>query len=203
MNVVIVDYGMGNIGSVTRAIEECGADVTVSSDAEVLKSASHVILPGVGAFPDGMEHLREQNTDAALHEVAANGTPVLGICLGMQLLSDQSDEVTLTQGLGLIPGEVKRMSSMDSALRVPHVGWNEVHYVSDSPLFNEIPDFSDFYFVHSYHYVTKQPSDVAAVTPYGDNFSSVVAKDNVFGVQFHPEKSAVFGLKMLKNFISL
>jgi len=203
MNVAIVDYGMGNIGSVSRAIEECGASVTVSADPEVLLAASHVILPGVGAFPDGMEHLKVNGTDQVLHEIAKKGTPVLGICLGMQLLADSSEEVRKTQGLGLVPGDVERMSSHDGTLRVPHVGWNEVNIVTECPLFKDIPDASDFYFVHSYHYRTRLREHVVAETPYGDNFTSVVARENVFGVQFHPEKSAGFGLRMLKNFISL
>jgi glutamine amidotransferase len=203
MNVVIVDYGMGNIGSVSRALEECGASVAVSAEPEILLAADHVILPGVGAFPDGMEHLRVNNTDQVLREIANKGTPVLGICLGMQLLADSSEEVRKTDGLGLVSGDVVKISSPDGALRIPHVGWNEVNIVTGCPLFEDIPDASDFYFVHSYHFRTRQREYVVAETPYGDDLTSVVARENVFGVQFHPEKSAGFGLRMLKNFISL
>jgi len=203
MSVVIVDYGMGNIGSITRALEECGADVNTTYDESQLKQASHVILPGVGAFPDGMAQLKAKGTDVVLKDVINSGTPVLGICLGMQLLSDESDEIKNTPGLGLIPGSVTEFNIHESALRVPHVGWNEVHYLTENPLFLGIPNASDFYFVHSYHYVVKDENAVVAQTPYGFSFSSVIANDNVFGVQFHPEKSSQYGLKMLKNFISL
>ncbi|MFK5893080.1 MAG: imidazole glycerol phosphate synthase subunit HisH [Pseudomonadota bacterium] len=203
MSVVIVDYGMGNIGSVTRALEECGVDVDTTCDSEELLGASHIVLPGVGAFPDGMAHLKEKNTDEALREAVKKGVPVLGICLGMQLLSDESDEINKTSGLGLIPGNVVKMNSNGGALRVPHVGWNEAHFLTDNPLFIDIPNASDFYFVHSFHYVVSDQKNIAAETPYGINFSSIIAKDNVFGVQFHPEKSSLYGLKMIKNFVSL
>ena len=203
MTVAIVDYGMGNIGSVSRALEECGASVIVTSDAEVILKASHIVLPGVGAFPDGMNHLKSKNTDDVLRDVIKKGTPLLGICLGMQLLSNESDEVKKTSGLGFIPGKVVKMSSQNGSLRVPHVGWNEVHYVKDISLFKDIPSASDFYFVHSYQYVTDSKDNVAAETPYGNSFPSVIMKGNVFGVQFHPEKSALFGLKILRNFISI
>jgi len=203
MSTVIVDYGMGNIGSITRALEECGADVNTTCDENELRQASHVILPGVGAFPDGMAQLKARNTDAVLKDVVKTGTPVLGICLGMQLLSDESDEIKNTCGLGLISGSVTKFNLYESDLRIPHVGWNEVHFLTDNPLFSGIPNASDFYFVHSCHYVVKDKNYVAAQTPYGLRFSSVIAKDNVFGVQFHPEKSSQYGLKMLKNFISL
>ncbi len=203
MSVAIVDYGMGNIGSVNRALEECGAEVYMTADPEELLSASHIVLPGVGAFPDGIKHLQNNDMDAAIIEATKSGTPLLGICLGMQLLSDESDEVENTPGLGLISGKVIKMDSNNGELRVPHVGWNEVHLLKESALFTGVPNASDFYFVHSYHYVVDSADDVTAQTPYGHNFSSVVEKDNVYGVQFHPEKSSQFGLKMLKNFISL
>ncbi len=203
MSVAIVDYGMGNTGSVTRALQECGADVSITCDPDELIEASHVILPGVGAFPDGMRHLKQKSTDEALKQAVKKGIPVMGICLGMQLLSDVSEEIEETPGLGLIPGKVIKINAGDGALRVPHVGWNEVHFQTDTALFSEIPDALDFYFVHSYHYVVNNQQDIAATTPYGINISSVIVCDNVFGVQFHPEKSSQNGLKMLKNFISL
>jgi glutamine amidotransferase len=150
-----------------------------------------------------MEHLQANNTDQVLHEIAGQGTPILGICLGMQLLSDESEEVKTTTGLGLIAGKVIKIPSQQSALRVPHVGWNEVNFTADCPLFDGIPDSSDFYFVHSYYYNPSHLEHKVAETPYGERFASVVARDNVFGVQFHPEKSSMFGLRMLKNFVSL
>ena len=203
MSVVIVDYAMGNIGSVTRALEECGVDVNNTSDPDALLNASHIILPGVGAFPDGMSHLKEKNTDEVLIEAAKKGIPILGICLGMQLLATQSEEVQHTSGLNLIPGNVSKMSTQNETLSVPHVGWNEVHFEIESPLFSNIPNASDFYFVHSYHYGVTDSKNIAAQTPYGINFSSVVTKNNIYGVQFHPEKSSLYGLKLLKNFVSL
>jgi len=203
MSVVIVDYAMGNIGSVTRALEECGVDVSNTSDPDALLNASHIILPGVGAFPDGMSHLKEKNTDEALIEAVKIGVPVLGICLGMQLLATESEEVQHTLGLNLIPGKVSKMSTQNETLSVPHVGWNEAHFKTESPLFSNIPNASDFYFVHSYHYEVANTQHIAAQTPYGINFSSVIANNNVYGVQFHPEKSSQYGLKLLKNFVSL
>ena len=206
MNPVIVDYGMGNLGSVRRSLEECGARPVVSSDPAVAAGASCLILPGVGAFADGMEHLESRGLAAAVRKAAAEGTPVLGICLGMQLLAERGFEGGETRGLGLIPGEVRRLVADAPGTRIPHVGWNEVSPrggISPPPpsLFEGIPDRSDFYFVHSYAFRPAREADVAAVTSYCGGFVSAVASGNVFGVQFHPEKSSKRGFSLLKNFL--
>ncbi|MBF0498601.1 MAG: imidazole glycerol phosphate synthase subunit HisH [Candidatus Riflebacteria bacterium] len=206
MNVLVIDYGMGNLGSVRRAIEECGAAVQISGNPDDLNSATHVILPGVGSFADGSARLRERGWRDALHRAIDRGLPLLGICLGMQLLADIGEEGGENPGLGLIPGEVRRLVPDHPDVRIPHVGWNDVHYVSSiasEKLFMGIPDGTDFYFVHSFAF---RPSDPAAhllaTTPYCGGFASVVGRGAVFGTQFHPEKSQPVGFQLLRNFLS-
>jgi glutamine amidotransferase len=202
MKVVVVNYGMGNLGSVRRALEECGAEVRVSENAADLADADRIVLPGVGAFPDGMKNLRAAGWPVALEGALANPrVALLGICLGMQLLADKGHESGDTDGLGLIPGEVKRMVAADEE-RIPHVGWNEVHVVRGGRLLAGIEDGTDFYFVHSYTLEAKREADVAGRTPYGGGFASVVQRGNVFGTQFHPEKSSRAGFQLLRNFLS-
>lgn len=202
LRVAIIDYGMCNLGSVRRAFEECGADAIVTDEPRDLASVSHIVLPGVGAYRDGIDHIREKGWDLAIKDsVVKDGIPLLGICLGMQLLSDVGDEGGETQGLGLIPGEVIKLSSPNEQDRVPHVGWNEVHYQPGDPLFHDILDGMDFYFVHSYHFKTRDASHVSARTPYCGGFASSVHLGNVFGVQFHPEKSSLSGFKLIRNFL--
>ncbi len=202
MTVLIVDYGMGNLGSVRRALEECGADVLVSDDPAELTNASAIVLPGVGAFPDGMRCLRERGWPAALQQaVRAERLPLLGICLGMQLLADRGEEGSDTEGLGLVPGVVRLMAPADGA-RIPHVGWNDVQAVGHSPMFDNIPEGSDFYFVHSFHFVPANPAHIAAHTSYGGAVVAAVVADNIWGAQFHPEKSSRAGFHLLKNFLS-
>jgi glutamine amidotransferase len=205
MNAVIVDYGMGNLGSVRRALEECGASPLVSADPADVAAASCVVVPGVGAFADGMEHLESRGLAGAVRKAAGEGTPVLGICLGMQLLADRGFEGGETRGLGLIAGEVRRLVPDAPGTRIPHVGWNEVSPRGEAAegLFGGIPDRSDFYFVHSYAFRPARERDVAAVTPYCGSFVSAVASGNVFGVQFHPEKSSKRGFALLRNFLRL
>lgn len=195
----IIDYGMGNLGSVRRSFEECGASVQVSPDPATLADAQAVVLPGVGSFTEGMQNLRSRGLDLALKEASAAGLPVLGICLGMQLLATHGTEGGDTTGLGLIPGQVDRIPP--GSHRIPHVGWNEVRLRQPHPLFQGIPDGTDFYFVHSYRFIPKASTDILAETPYAGSFTSAVAHGSVCGVQFHPEKSSRPGFALLRNFI--
>lgn len=198
----IVDYGMCNLDSVARAVEECGARPLVTGDAAELVHADRIILPGVGAFPDGMANLRERGLDDALRRHAADGIPLLGICLGMQLLAERGWELRETEGLGLVPGEVRRLQPSNGDTRIPHVGWNEVALERECALFRGIDSGSDFYFVHSYYLDCADPAAIVGRTAYCGRFPSAVARGNVFGVQFHPEKSQKRGFQVLRNFLS-
>ena len=202
MTVLVVDYGMGNLASVARALEDCGARVLVSGDCRTTQAAERIVLPGVGAFPDAMERLRAAGWTEALQEAArAQGLPILGICLGMQLLADEGEEVRRTRGLGLLPGAVRRVAPA-AGERVPHVGWNEVRQARADALFGGIGDGEDFYFVHAYHFVCAARGDVAGTTPFGGGITSAVSRGNVYGVQFHPEKSSRPGKRLLSNFLA-
>lgn len=203
MNVLVINYGMGNLGSVRRAFEECGASVLVSEDPSDLANAERIVLPGVGAFPDAMARLNAAGWAAPLRATLENpGIHLLGICLGMQLLADTGHEGSETPGLGLIHGEVIRFVPPNGE-RVPHVGWNEVRPTQPSPLLDGIPPATDFYFVHSYHFRAARPENVLATTPYCGEFAAVVGAGNVFGTQFHPEKSSRPGFQLLRNFLNL
>lgn len=202
MSVLIVDYNLSNLGSIRRSIEECGVSPVVSNDPGKLKTASRIVLPGVGSFTDGMANLREMGWAPALREAAMEDRiPLLGICLGMQLLAEKGEEGGTVGGLKLIPGEVRRFAPEDSSTRIPHVGWNEVWKASGNHLFEGIPDGSDFYFVHSYHFIPRRKEHILATTPYCGNFVSAIGVGNIFGVQFHPEKSGRPGFQILKNFL--
>ena len=202
--VAIVDYGMCNLDSVRRAVEECGGRAVVTDEAGDLEVADRIILPGVGAFPDAMANVRARELDKALEEqVRAEGAPFLGICLGMQLLATVGLEGGETPGLNWIEGEVRRFVATEADPRIPHVGWNEVVPTGDSPLFDGIEPGSDFYFVHSYHFACRSSDDVLATTPYCGGFASAVGRDNVQAVQFHPEKSQRVGLQLLRNFLAI
>jgi glutamine amidotransferase len=202
--VAILDYGMCNLDSVARAVEECGATPVVTGEASELRKASRIILPGVGAFPDAMSNLRERSLDEVLGERVLNhGVPLLGICLGMQLLAGAGFEIEETAGLGWIAGEVRKIEPQADDRRIPHVGWNEVFFTSGDPLFRGIQPGRDFYFVHSYHFCPLHPEHVLATTPYAGGFVSAVASDLVFGVQFHPEKSQRAGFQVLRNFVAV
>jgi len=202
--VAIVDYGMCNLDSVARAIEECGGRTIITNRACDLETANRIILPGVGAFPDAMKNIRKHSLDQILYEeVIDKKIPFLGICLGMQLLATKGWEIEETEGLGWIPGEVKRLEPFGEDKRIPHIGWNEVHTLRDSPLFKGIPSGKDFYFIHSYHFYPKDEDNIIARTFYGRGFVSALQKDMIFGVQFHPEKSQRLGFKVLKNFLSV
>ena len=201
--VTIVDYGMCNLDSVYRAIEECGGKPIITSDPDDLFNSNHVIIPGVGAFYNAMENLRSMDLVDPLRELATSGNiAILGICLGMQLLATKGTEGRETVGLDLIEGTVKILEPSSSQERIPHIGWNEVHFEEDSVLLDGIASGSDFYFVHSYHFECKQKYQVAT-TPFARGFNSIIASGNIFGVQFHPEKSQKLGFKVLENFLSI
>jgi glutamine amidotransferase len=201
--IVIIDYGMGNLFSVKNALDAINAEVIISDNPNDLKKADKIILPGVGAFPDGMKNLKNMGFIEVLEkEVLENEKPFLGICLGMQLLASDSEEHKLTEGLGWIDGHVKRFNVDDKNLRIPHMGWNDVNIKKENPLFGAIKD-PIFYFVHSYHLIPKDSSVITATCNYGEEFMAAIQKNNIFGVQFHPEKSQKCGLELLKNFLLL
>ncbi len=202
--VAIIDYGMCNLDSIARAVQECGGNALVTDRAEDLQKATAIILPGVGAFPDAMRNLQERHLPEILHEeVLVRGIPFLGICLGMQLLATTGYEVRPTRGLGWIKGEVRRLEPTAARERIPHIGWNEVVYTRACPLFKGIPDQRDFYFVHSYHVAAAHEDEVVARTPYCGAFACAVHREHIFGVQFHPEKSQRLGFQVLTNFLSI
>lgn len=203
--VAIIDYGLCNLDSVARVVEECGAEAQITGTDEGLDVATHIILPGVGAFPSAMNYIRENKIDTALNEqVIKNKIPFLGICLGMQLMAEKSFEFEECAGLGWISGAVKRVEPFGEDKTVPHIGWNEVIYTQDSSLFNEIESGKDFYFVHSFHLEAEKPEEIIAETPYGEGFVSAVRRDdNIFGVQFHPEKSQKIGFQVINNFLAI
>jgi len=199
--IVILDYGMGNLRSVQKAIEAVGARAEITSNPDRVHQASHVILPGVGAFADAMHELRRTGLDQAFRQAALSGKPCLGVCLGLQLLFDQSEEDGLHQGLGLIPGRIVRFPSRPG-FKIPHMGWNTLQIVRPIPLLDGLPPNPQVYFVHSYFARAHLESDVAAWSHYPDPFPAVVARDNLTACQFHPEKSQSVGLRMYRNFVA-
>ncbi|MBU1196515.1 MAG: imidazole glycerol phosphate synthase subunit HisH [Proteobacteria bacterium] len=199
--IAIIDYSMGNLRSVEKAFQKIGANVVITKDHDIIKRADKIVLPGVGAFKEGMENLKQFGLIALLNEqVLQNKKFFLGICLGMQLIGSRSYEVEETPGLNWIKGDVVKFNS--GKLKVPHVGWNNIRFIKPNVLFKNIPDQTDFYFVHSY-YFESGTQGATTVTDYGIDFVSSVNKDNIFGCQFHPEKSQKFGLEILKNFANL
>lgn len=203
--IVIVDYGIGNVGSIHNMLKHVGFDSVISHDPQQITNAGKLIIAGVGAFDAGISRLRETKLLPLLHErVNEYHVPVLGICLGMQLLANRSEEGQLP-GLGWINGEAKRFnfSSHAEKLRVPHMGWNSVKPHKDSLLLSNLPDEARFYFVHSYYCLCNDAGDVLTTTHYGHDFVSAIERNNIFGVQFHPEKSHKYGMKLLENFARL
>ena len=222
VEIAVVDYGMGNRRSVEKALEHVGASATISSDPSRLRAAAGLVVPGVGAFPRAMERLRELGLDELLRERLAQGIPVLGICLGMQLAFERSTEQGGTTGLGLIAGEVRqlpragtrsgahpeghtqrahgRQAGEHGTLKLPHIGWNEVSFTSSSPFTEGLPQRCAFYHVHSFAPVPTEREDILGEAVYGAPFVSVVARGGFYGVQFHPEKSSAAGLRLLANF---
>lgn len=200
----IVDYNMGNLASVINAFAKVGVEATLESDPNKLSQYDKLILPGVGAFGDAMEHLKENGMDEAVITYAASGKPLLGICLGMQLLFESSEEFGTHKGLGLIPGKVIAFneSKFDHTLKVPHMGWNELFVEKETPLFKGLKKDFYLYFVHSYHAVCDDTYAIGK-THYGYAFVSAVQNDNIYGIQPHPEKSHTNGLKIIENFAKL
>ena len=197
--IAIIDYGMGNLHSVSKAVERLGYDVCVAADSERILSADAAILPGVGAFGDAMENLRRSGLAETVLRYTATGKPLLGICLGMQLLFSRSEEHGVHKGLNLLPGQVVRFRG---DYKVPHMGWNRLKFVQDSPLFAGAEE-GYVYFVHSYHVLPDEPSDLLATTDYYQAVTAIVGRKHIYGMQFHPEKSGSVGLKLLHNFLKL
>jgi glutamine amidotransferase len=200
--IAVVDYGMGNRRSVQKALEHVGAQVRVTADVQEIADADGLVVPGVGAFPAAMESLVARSLVDPIRDAAAQGRPVLGICLGMQLLLDRSSELGDTPGLGLIPGEVTLLRAPER--RIPHIGWNEVSLRRPSPLTDPLPPAgAAFYHVHSYVARPADPDDVVGTTTYGETFATIVARGAVMGTQFHPEKSSAHGLALLRGFAAM
>ena len=199
---VIIDYDAGNIKSVEKALQALGETVGITDDAEKILAADRVILPGVGAFGDAMENLNRRNLVPVIKEVVRRGTPFLGICLGLQLLFERSEEAPGVEGLGILRGEILRIPPEED-LKIPHMGWNSLHLEHDGRLFHGIEEQAYVYFVHSYYLKAEEEEIVKASTEYGVHIHASVEKGNVFACQFHPEKSSDVGLKILKNFVEL
>lgn len=203
MKVAIINYNMGNLSSVRRSFEEIGVGAIIANHPSALYEADRIVLPGVGAFSEGMDHLRQGGWAEALQDlVGKQHKPILGICLGMQMLATTGYEGKETQGLNLIPGRVEKIDILGCDERIPHMGWNDVHYKTQNSLFEHIPEASDFYFVHSYAFVTDSPEDSIATVNYGCELAAAVNRTHIFGCQFHPEKSSKAGRQLLKNFMS-
>ena len=200
--IAIVDYDAGNLKSVEKALKLLGEEVTVTRESSVLLSADRVILPGVGAFGEAMANLRKFGLDETLRQVAAQGTPLMGICLGMQLRFESSEETPDVEGLKILPGKILRIPAAPG-LKIPHMGWNSIHITPGSRLFAGLPEGAYVYFVHSYYLKAGTEDIVAASTEYGTHIHAAVESKNVCGCQFHPEKSSSVGLQILKNFASM
>ena len=215
--IALIDYGISNLRSVQKAFEHLDTEVTLVDTPDRLAQAERLILPGVGAFPAGMKGLQERGLIEPIKQAVREGKPLIGICLGMQLLFESSDEMGETQGLGLLPGQVTRIRETrsrtqgakgkfqipNSKLKIPHMGWNQLDVVRDHPLVRDLVSRSYAYFVHSYAIYPEDQNIVLATTDYGSPFASIVGRGNVCGLQFHPEKSQAVGLKLLRNFLSL
>lgn len=198
----IIDYDAGNIKSVEKALAYLGEETVVSRDPEVLTKADKVILPGVGSFGEAMENLHKYGLVPVIKDMIKEGTPFLGICLGLQLLFESSEETPGVEGLGILKGRILRIPP-SLGLKIPHMGWNSLHLQNNGRLFKDIPEDTHVYFVHSYYLQAEEPEIVKAVTDYSTMIHASVEKDNVFACQFHPEKSSRYGLKILKNFAKL
>lgn len=207
--LTIVDYGIGNLRSIEKAFQAVGTDVLRTDDPESIAAADRLVLPGVGAFGACIREIRSREVEEAIHHAIDRGVPFLGVCVGMQLLFEEGLEHGTHHGLGILPGQVvhfhQAATGAASDLKVPHMGWNVLRPTRESPLLEGLDDAGEpfVYFVHSYHAVAADPSDVLATSDYGHPFPAIVQRDNVFGVQFHPEKSQYHGLRLLENFAAL
>ncbi len=200
MTIAIIDYGVGNLRSVEKAFTSQGIPAVVTRDQKILRDAEKLVLLGVGAFGYAMDSLRKLGFDQIVIEAAGAGKPIIGLCVGLQMMFDEGHEFGVHRGLGLLPGRVVKFPD---GVRVPHVGWNQVEFKQSHPIFRELPDQSFFYFVHSYYVEPADPSCVLGETEYSSCFASICGRDNVVGVQFHPEKSQAAGLKLLSNFAEI
>jgi len=201
--VAIIDYEMGNLRSVQKAFETIGCSATITRSPQVIDDASHVVLPGVGAFGDCMRNLSKFGLTPSVRKTIQSGKPFLGICLGLQLLFTKSEEFGEHKGLDILEGRVVRFCSTDKSMKVPHMGWNQIRFTGQTPLFKGIPDGSYVYFVHSYYVEPDDKTLISTTTNYGTPFASGIWKDNLFACQFHPEKSQRWGMKILKNFLHI
>lgn len=197
--IALIDYGIGNLRSVEKALQAVGAETLLTEDPQTILEAEKVVLPGVGAFGDGMAGLRQRGLEQVVRQVYASGTPLLGICVGMQLLFEVSEELGEHAGLGLLPGRVLRFP--EGKLKVPQTGWNQLQIEAKSPLLQGLAPGSYTYFNHGYYCAAAQPDDILASTDYGVRYASVVGRGRLYGVQFHPEKSQAVGLQILRNFV--
>ncbi|NTZ20509.1 imidazole glycerol phosphate synthase subunit HisH [Paenibacillus sp. JMULE4] len=197
--IAIIDYGMGNLHSVRSAVERLGYSALVTADERELLDSEGAILPGVGAFGDAMEHLRNAGLDEAVKRYAQSGKPLMGICLGMQLLFSRSEEYGVHEGLNLLPGEVVRFQG---SFKVPHMGWNKLSFKQSNPLLQGLEE-GHVYFVHSYHVLPERKEDLLATTDYHQEVTAIVGRGNVYGMQFHPEKSGAVGMRLLGNFLNM
>ena len=200
--IAILDYDAGNIKSVEKAVQLLGQEVTITRDRREVLNADKVILPGVGAFGDAMEKIRQYGLYEVIHEVTEQGTPFLGICLGLQLLFERSEESPGVEGLGILKGEILRIPETPG-LKIPHMGWNSLDFRNNGRLFEDLPEESYVYFVHSYYLRAADEKIVTAVTEYGTQIHASVEQGNVFACQFHPEKSSDAGIQILKNFVAI
>ena len=200
MSIAIIDYGVGNLRSVEKAFTSQGIDAVVTSDETVLRAADKLVLPGVGAFKACMDGLKARGFDELVLDAANVGKPIIGLCVGLQLMFEEGHEFGVHKGLGLMPGRVVRFPEK---LRVPHIGWNQVEFKRQHTVFNELPSQTFFYFVHSFYVESSDAGCVLGETDYGMRYASICGRDNIVGVQFHPEKSQTAGLKLLKNFAEM
>ncbi|MBI3358753.1 MAG: imidazole glycerol phosphate synthase subunit HisH [Nitrospirae bacterium] len=197
MKIVIVDYGSGNLRSVQKGFEKGGHSAIISSSPELVANATHLVVPGVGAFSECMKNLERLHLLKPIRAAILGGKPYLGICLGLQILFTAGEEFGSCPGMDIMPGKVVRLPN---TVKVPHIGWNQIHIEKETPVFSGISQNEHFYFVHSYYGIPNEKSDIAATTEYGVSFTSVIARDNIFACQFHPEKSQAMGLRILSNF---
>lgn len=198
--IAIIDYQMGNLRSVQKGFEFVGKNAVITGEPDEIARAEKIVLPGVGAFGKAVYYLEKLNLKKLVREMAGKGVPLLGICLGKQLLMEESEEGDPVEGLGLIPGKVIKF---EKGKKIPHIGWNRITIKKEVPILKNIPDGTFFYFVHSYYAVPNSPDNVITVTDYEGEFPSIVGRDNIYGIQFHPEKSQQYGLEILKNFAEL